>query len=206
MGTDLLTGGDLMMLLENHPRLSPHEVRVIAAQLVEAVDSIHSLGFVHRDLKPENICFDRLGFLKIIDFKAAHRLGSESGAEGLPVDYMAPEVITRTTGSYDQAVDIWSFGIIVYEMLFGGPPFSDELRDRNKAIYRIINSEKYLWFPPEVDEDVSSACDLIRAILRPVRTRITISEIKSHKFFENIKWTKLTPFQTRGERHYILRE
>jgi serine/threonine protein kinase len=184
VGMDLLTGGDLMSHLESVGTLDLPSCQVITYNLLLAVDDIHSRGYVHRDLKPDNIMFDNCGNLKIIDFGLSHREREETvdSAHG-SIDYMAPEILTETDG-YTRACDYWSVGVILYEMLFGGPPFSDESRDRNKTIYRIIHSNKYLRFP---DSPHDSAIDLIRLLIQPVSKRPkSISAINSHPFFKGI--------------------
>ncbi|CAD7929357.1 unnamed protein product [Amoebophrya sp. A25] len=65
---EFLQGGDLISLLCERKRLSESETRFYIAELIEALDYIHSMGFVHRDIKPDNICFSRQGHLKLLDF------------------------------------------------------------------------------------------------------------------------------------------
>ena len=65
---EFLQGGDLISILIERKRLTEAETRFYFAQLLEALDYIHSLGFVHRDIKPDNICFSRQGHLKLLDF------------------------------------------------------------------------------------------------------------------------------------------
>ena len=204
-GTDFMPGGDLKALLERRGRCTITETRTLGAHLTQAVESIHSLGWVHRDLKPEHLCLDSQGFLKIVSFKTCHRIGQQGDCDGLPVDYMAPEVITRAE-PYDESVDVWSIGIILYEMLFGGPPFSDEIRDRNKSIYRIINSERYLWFPSGLNEEMTVASELIKMSLKPKQSRISLDGMKAHKFFRNVNWGHLDPFESNIDHEHIYRE
>ncbi len=184
--TELFTGGDLMAHLEYRRTLDMDVCRCIVWDVVTALDDIHSRSFVHRDLKPESIVFDQSGGLRIVDFGIAHKIGEHRGSEFGSVDYMAPEVISSATPT-GYAADYWSLGIILYEMLYGGPPFSDESRDRNKTIYRILHSDKYLNFP-EMSEPADSklAEDLISQLLshNPARRLTSLTGIRSHPFFK----------------------
>ncbi len=189
VGMDLFTGGDLMTHLERSGTIMVEECRIIMYNLLIALNDVHQRGFVHRDLKPENIVFDNKGNLKLVDFGLSHRIDAETvDSEYGTVDYMAPELLTETAG-YSQSCDLWSAGIILYEMMFGGPPFSDELRDRNKTIYRIIHFNKYLRFPEEAggvnDPEIEQAKDLIRALLSKANKRpvSAINVVRTHPFF-----------------------
>jgi serine/threonine protein kinase len=99
-------------------RLKLPEIVNLASQVLSAIELIHSKGIVYRDLKPENIMLPESGCIKLIDFGLSKEIGNErtSTVCGSP-EYMAPEVIRKN--SYSYAVDFWSFGILLYEMLCG---------------------------------------------------------------------------------------
>jgi len=192
VGMELFTGGDLMTHLERTGTITIEDSRIIIYNLLLALNEMHQRGFVHRDLKPENIAFDHRGNLKLVDFGLAHRIDAETvESEYGTIDYMAPEILTETAG-YSHTCDLWSVGIILYEMLFGGPPFSDESRDRNKTIYRIIHFNKYLHFPEDAvslsDPDQESVRDLIRLLLSSTskRPQSAIGVVETHPFFSKI--------------------
>ena len=189
---EVFTGGDLLTHLEAVKRMNISDAKVLASQLICAVETLHSLGYIHRNLKPDNIMFTKSGDLKLIDFGLCHRIGEVVDSSSGSVDYMAPEILSNPE-PYTESVDYWSIGVILYEILFGGPPFSDEKRDRNRTIYRIIHSEKYLWFPTDEEIDMMSAISLIKQLLNtsPVDRSHFISKIKDHSFFLDLDWDRL---------------
>jgi len=139
------------------------EALQVALQVGAALASAHAIGIVHRDIKPENIMLRPDGYVKVVDFGLAklteilpeqHRLGKAS-AQVLTeprmlmgtVKYMSPEQLREE--SVDERTDIWSLGIVLYEMLTGSTPF--EARSRNDSIAAILASEPVqLIFPDEV--------------------------------------------------------
>jgi len=114
--------------LEQAGKLSPHEALQIVPQICEALQFAHDEGIVHRDIKPENILLDKKGRVKIADFGIAKILGREpdvaitetGGAIGTP-HYMAPEQMEKPT-TVDHRADIFSLGVVFYEMLTGELP------------------------------------------------------------------------------------
>ena len=194
IGTALCGGGDLLSHLESAGTFPVSMARVIVAQLLVAVRSLHGKGFVHRNLKPSSVVFDSSGRLRLVGLSLCHRKGDCVDSDMGSVDYMAPEVIADP-GRYTEAVDVWSIGIVLYEMLFGGPPFSDESRERNRTIYRIIHAEKYLWFPESGGISYAAGKDLVKSLLRSATTRLTIDAIVEHPFFEGVDWDNLEPFR-----------
>jgi predicted Ser/Thr protein kinase len=114
--------------LEQSDKLSPREALQIVPQICEALQYAHDEGIVHRDIKPENILIDKKGRVKIADFGIAKILGREQdpaitetkGAIGTP-HYMAPEQM-ETPGAVDHRADIFSLGVVFYEMLTGELP------------------------------------------------------------------------------------
>jgi serine/threonine kinase 38 len=178
------------------------------------------LGYVHRDIKPDNILFDHKGHIKLLDFglckfdperverfqAVANEMpqgdgptadAGRRGAGHLPrnklgsvvgtPDYIAPEVYNR---EYGKECDFWSTGIIAYEMLFGGPPFSDEKHDANVTWQRVTRWRTFFMIPdePQISMD---AKDLLRGLIADQDTRLTAPELRKHPFFCNMDFTKL---------------
>lgn len=128
---EFVDGANLRQL-EKTGRLSPREALQIVPQICDALQYAHDEGVVHRDIKPENVLVDRRGRVKIADFGLAKILGIEgedlrSTAEGQVMGtphYMAPEQVERPM-SVDHRADIYSLGVVLYEMLTGDLPLGN---------------------------------------------------------------------------------
>ena len=124
---ELMPGGDLKARIREHPEgMPPSEVRAIAAAIARALDYAHKRGYVHRDVKPENILFWEDGTPQLTDFGIARAMGSETGITdtgmiiGSP-HYMSPEQAQGL--EVDGRSDLYSLGVVLYEMLTGRLPF-----------------------------------------------------------------------------------
>ncbi|XP_013656868.1 CBL-interacting serine/threonine-protein kinase 21 isoform X1 [Brassica napus] len=168
---EYVAGGQLSDKLERH-RMKESDARKLFHQLIDAVDYCHNRGVYHRDLKPQNLLIDSKGNLKVSDFglSAVPKSGDMlSTACGSPC-YIAPELIMNK-GYSGAAVDVWSCGVILFELLAGYPPFDDHTLP---VLYKKILRADYA-FPPGFTGEQKR---LIFNILDPnPQTRITLAEI-----------------------------
>eukprot|EP01113_Clastostelium_recurvatum_P044420 TRINITY_DN74_c0_g1_i1.p1 TRINITY_DN74_c0_g1~~TRINITY_DN74_c0_g1_i1.p1 ORF type:complete len:402 (-),score=117.19 TRINITY_DN74_c0_g1_i1:66-1271(-) len=188
MVLDYVNGGELFFHLKKEGRFPEARVRLYAAEIVSAIAHLHALGIVYRDLKPENILLDSEGHITITDFGLSKKLENGEGTHtfcGTP-EYLAPEVLKGQ--GHGTAVDWWSLGTLLFEMLTGLPPFYSQ--NINIMYQKILTGE--LRFPSYISPDAKS---LLEGLLtRDVEKRLGThggDEIKSHPWFKGLDWEKL---------------
>uniref|UniRef100_A0A6I8RWC8 Rho-associated protein kinase 2 n=1 Tax=Xenopus tropicalis TaxID=8364 RepID=A0A6I8RWC8_XENTR len=193
MVMEYMPGGDLVNLMSNYD-VPEKWAKFYTAEVVLALNAIHSMGLIHRDVKPDNMLLDKYGHLKLADFGTCMKM-DQTGmvrcdtAVGTP-DYISPEVLKSQGGDgyYGRECDWWSVGVFLFEMLVGDTPF---YADSLVGTYsKIMDHKNSLNFPEDVEISVH-AKNLICAFLtdREVRLgRNGIEDIKQHPFFKNDQW------------------
>lgn len=187
---DYLTGGELFFHLKNERRFSEDRGRFYAAEILLGIEHLHAHGVIYRDLKPENVLLDGEGHVCLTDFGLSKRAGPDQETQtfcGTP-EYLAPEVIVGD--AYGKAVDWWSFGVMLYEMLVGLPPFYSENVHR---MYELIQRAN-LRFPDGVSPEARSL--LVRLLQRNPALRLgsgadDAAPIRAHPFFAGVDWDAL---------------
>uniref|UniRef100_A0A8C0R2Z1 Rho-associated protein kinase 1 n=1 Tax=Canis lupus dingo TaxID=286419 RepID=A0A8C0R2Z1_CANLU len=184
MVMEYMPGGDLVNLMSNYD-VPEKWARFYTAEVVLALDAIHSMGFIHRDVKPDNMLLDKSGHLKLADFGTCMKMNKEGmvrcdTAVGTP-DYISPEVLKSQGGDgyYGRECDWWSVGVFLYEMLVGDTPF---YADSLVGTYsKIMNHKNSLTFPD--DNDISKeAKNLICAFLTDRTISKLLSDIDTSNF------------------------
>jgi len=175
-------GGELFQEILKKGRFRENQAAQVMEQLFSCVAYLHDNNIIHRDLKPENILLEEKGDfmnIKLIDFGTAtffDNNGTITGTMGTAY-YIAPEVVF---GTYNEACDIWSCGVILYILLSGEPPFKG---DNDEEIIENVKQGKY-EFPSKNWSNVSDqAKQLINSLLCPVSKRLTASEALNHEWF-----------------------
>ena len=129
---------ELYTVLREDEKLPLTVVRSIALQLIRALQHLHENNIIHRDIKPQNILICTNGTVKICDFGFAKALESSAmicSFKGTPL-YMAPEVIYQKP--YNESADIWSLGVLLYELYTGKPPYN--ATEWNELVRKIKNN------------------------------------------------------------------
>ncbi|KAJ1927693.1 Serine/threonine-protein kinase [Tieghemiomyces parasiticus] len=184
-----INGGELFHHLQREGRFDEHRSRFYAAELLSALECLHTYNVVYRDLKPENILLDYKGHIALCDFGLCKLNMTETERTntfcGTP-EYLAPELLYGQ--GYTKTVDWWTFGVLLYEMLTGLPPFYDE--NTNEMYRRILEDE--LRFPD--DMNVRARHLLSGLLKRDPNQRLGHNgahEIKAQPFFGEIDWNML---------------
>jgi len=184
-------GGELFFHLSRASRFDETRAKFYAACMVLAIEHLHSLDIIYRDLKPENVLVDQSGYAKITDFGLSKENICDNKSTfsfcGTP-EYLAPEIINKV--GHGKAVDWWSLGALIYEMLTGLPPFYT--RDREK----LFNSIKFMdvTIPAYFSENAKS---IVQAFfIKEPNDRLGsgvrgADEIKDHPWFADINWEAL---------------
>ncbi|WKY15943.1 hypothetical protein Q1695_000986 [Nippostrongylus brasiliensis] len=187
---DHLNGGELFSHLQKDKTFSESRSRFYAAQIASAIGYLHENNIIYRDLKPENLLLDKHGYLVLTDFGLCKEGMTPTSVTntfcGTP-EYLAPEIILKKP--YDVAVDWWCLGCVLYEMLYGLPPFYS--RDHNEMYNRIVNEQL------KMKKNISaSSTDIVTKLLQKDKnkrlgSKSDFREVKEHEFFRTIDWDKL---------------
>ncbi|KAK4455488.1 Serine/threonine-protein kinase [Podospora aff. communis PSN243] len=232
------SGGEFFRALQTRPGkcIPEDDARFYAAEVTAALEYLHLMGFIYRDLKPENILLHQSGHIMLSDFDLSKQsdpggkptmiIGKNgTSTSSLPTidtkscianfrtnsfvgteEYIAPEVIKGS--GHTSAVDWWTLGILIYEMLYGTTPFKG--KNRNATFANILRED--IPFPDHAGApQISNLCkSLIRKLLikdenRRLGARAGASDIKSHPFFRTTQWAlirhmkpPIVPNQGRG--------
>ncbi len=167
IATEFVEGRTLRELVGKNPKI--REILSVTIQVCEALATAHSAGIVHRDIKPENIIVRPDGYVKVLDFGLAklnrsepHRFGDfAKTAEGVVIGtpaYMSPAQIGDDT--VDHRTDLWSLGVVLYELLTGTNPFKKE--NRRETLQAILATDP----PPPSSANPDIPAELGRILLK----------------------------------------
>ena len=175
--------GDFSKLLSYVHHLTVPQAKFYIAEIILAIEHLHSLDIVYRDLKPQNILLDNFGHLRLADFGLAKENVTQDNPAmsfcGSPA-YLPPELLAQS-GVWKPA-DIYCIGANLFEMLTGDPPFFNE--NINVLYHRIANDS--LKFPENFNAD---AKNFITGVMkRNPDERLKMDEVKAHEFFRDICW------------------
>ena len=185
---ELCEGGDLRYyMLKSH--INENKAKFIIACVILALEFLHNNGYTYRDLKPENILLDSKGYALLGDFKLTRDISAVNfhDASGTP-GYMAPEIILNQ--NHGCASDLFSLGVIAYELMLGHIPYKASSRLEYKAnIVSEINLIKNSDLPEGWSQE--SADFINKCIKKRPMSRIgynSMEEIKDHRWFINLYW------------------
>jgi fused-like protein len=177
-----LARGDLFQVIDDNQCLPEDVLRNVAAQLVSALAHLHSMKIIHRDMKPQNILIADNDALKVCDFGFARALSQNTlvltSVKGTPL-YMAPELVQEQP--YDEKVDVWALGVILYELYNKQPPFF------TNSIYKLIQmiaNSPIVW--PDSMSPVFKSF-LQQMLQKDPRKRVSCDELLKHPFIADVQ-------------------
>ena len=186
---ELASNGNLYNFIQNNKnqkKKTKEMIKKIIIQVIEIIKYLHSLDIIYRDIKPENILLDKDYNVKLCDYGWASYLSKGqfcSAYCGTP-EYVSPEVIKKYP--YNEKVDIWGIGVLIFELVFGYPPFTSNF---NEDRFNNIKEGKINW-PKDLND--MELKDLIEKILKVnPKDRISLDEIEKHQWlFDTYKKMK----------------
>ncbi|ORX87365.1 kinase-like protein [Anaeromyces robustus] len=193
MVIDLMLGGDLRFHLNRMQTMTEEMVKFYVMEISSGLAYLHAKHIVHRDLKPDNVLLSETGHAHLTDFNIAVHFQEDQPLKAVAgsMAYMAPEVLSKK--GYFSAVDWWSLGVMMYELLYGKRPF--RAKTNQELTHAIIHEQ--VQYPAH--STISPECiNVMKAFIeRNVSKRLGALEaggfekIKQHPYFSMIDWVKL---------------
>ena len=205
---DFAQGGELYFHLHNNKIFESERVKFYVIEIVIVIEYLHKNDIIYRDLKPENVLIDKMGHIKLTDFGLSKMLNVEEAIAnknrsknskafticGTP-QYLAPEILKEK--GYDESVDWFSLGCLMYEMLTGTSPF--KLRKSKKFDFTLFEDPvSYPSFLTEDEKNLIMNLIVIEPKYRLGYGKDGADKIKKHNYFKDVDWDlyaqkKITP-------------
>ncbi|EDV22891.1 uncharacterized protein TRIADDRAFT_28247, partial [Trichoplax adhaerens] len=194
---DLLLGGDLRYHIQQNVRFTEDIVKVYLVELASALDYLRCKYIIHRDLKPDNILLDEKGHAHLTDFNVAvyvqpgKKITSVTGTK----PYMAPEIFTNNylhndPPSYSFAVDWWSLGVLLYEILTRRRPYDIESRTPNSKICQMFQQSKKPPYRNHWSREFLEVITDLLEINEDDRLQ-SVQRLKTYDFVAGINWSDI---------------
>ena len=210
--TEFLQGGELFFHIKRKTYFKESTTKFYMAQIFLAIDYLHKNGYIYRDLKPQNILIDKEGYIKLTDFGLSKIISEDININVRnticgTLDYMAPEIINGE--NYNNSIDWYSFGIVLYNMICGKSPFQSYNKE-NKEYISDYNKE--IEYPENISPEAKEL--ISKLIEKEPEKRLgykSSDEIKNSDFFKGIDFDKIynkeyrAPFRPKVSRELDLK-
>jgi protein kinase A len=194
----LIQGGELLNIIQGGV-LPESAAKFYAASIAEGLTYMHRRHILYRDLKPENVLLDKNGYAVIVDLGFAKSVTDKTYTFcGTPL-YLAPEIVLSK--GHDRAVDYWSLGCLIYEMLFGTTPFYERGIDQKGLFRNIVRGN---WGIPKKSKISKNAISLMEGMLQRKPTERLgclaggYRDIKNHPWMQEVNFVKLVKKQIKA--------
>lgn len=186
--------GDLGKYIQMKGSIVEKQLKILAAELILAIESIHKENFIHRDLKPDNILIGDSGHVVVADFGLSTQLKDSKFSCATTfcgtLCYLPPEITERR--AYGKSVDWYLLGELLYECAFGTPPYFDPCKSK----MRVKLQRCHLQFPA-THRYSTAFIDLLTLLLKKdpasrLGSKYGASEVKRHHFFLGIDWHQVS--------------
>lgn len=153
-----------------------HECQLVCLQMLDAIQYIHSSGYLHNDIKPSNMLRTKSNTYKLCDFGSCTKI-DDTGIKFATPSFQAPETFIDSTCA---ASDIWAFSVSIYNIVYGKLPFNNQ---HDRSLYECIQFSPLVFPKGEISENNLMVQDFLSSGLQKVvRERATISDLKKHQF------------------------
>lgn len=189
--TEFIQGGELFYHLYRSNTFEPHRARFYAANIVLALEYLHSNNCIYRDLKPENLLIGKDGYIKLTDFGLSKMLLEKNETKTYSIcgtlGYLAPEMLLDK--GYDKTVDWWSLGTLLFNMLNGRKPF--RLEEKPFTFDQYYQPIKFTYHCPEDAKNFITQLLVIDPTKRLGYGPDGTQKIKDDEYFKDIDWEAL---------------
>ena len=194
---DYCSKGDLSLLLQTKKNLTEKEIKFYISELILSIEYLHNKNILYRDLKPENILITKDNHIKLCDFGLAKENDSYNFRAKTfcgSLLYISPEMLCKK--GINNKGDIYSIGIIIYELFYGKTPFNGN--NINELINNILNYNINFDSDIFISEDFKSL--ILGMLNKDENLRFDMNDIKKHSFFKDVIWEdvynkKIKPFE-----------
>lgn len=188
---EFMKGGDLFQNLKKVGRFTETQVKFFVACLILGLGKLHASDYIYRDLKPENVLLTENGYAKLADFGLVRFLKETEVCRSFcgTKEYLPPEVLLRV--GYNRPADWWGLGIMIYELLYGLPPFYHSVDV--KMFDNILNGPLKFKLAPQISDDAKNFISqlLVKDPAKRLGSVADALEVMNHPWLRDIPWSAI---------------